>query len=141
MDGANHSRCADNKQTFKNIAPQHGTQADLIVSAELGNDCRRHLWQEIADMQSAAARIIATFKTLLPSASPSEISGRPDSAAPTATESSGLEVAKAATVAAMIPAETPRPTREPHQPAHEQFATHSRPRDSDEKCQVRTHAG
>jgi len=77
-------------------------------------------------MRSATATIVATFTALLPSVSPSEISGRPDCAAATATKLFGLEVAKAATVVAMIPAEaldqrasltTPRTNSSPPTPA------------------------
>jgi hypothetical protein len=59
----------------------------------------------IAEMTSASPRIRATLTTLLPSASPSAISGRPASAELTETESSGLDVANAAIVAPMMPGE------------------------------------
>lgn len=69
----------------------------------------------------------ATFTTLLPRASPSEISGSPAKAELMATDNSGLEVAKAATVAPTMPGEmraqrarptAPRTKSSPPAPAH-----------------------
>lgn len=48
----------------------------------------------------------ATFTTLLPKASPSEICGFPARAELIETANSGLEVANATTVLAIIPGET-----------------------------------
>jgi hypothetical protein len=59
----------------------------------------------IGAINTAAARIRATLTTLLPSASPSAIRGVPFKAELIETVSSGLDVAKAATVVAMMPAE------------------------------------
>ncbi len=59
----------------------------------------------IGAITRAAARMTVTLTTLLPSASPREISGAPLSAELMATVSSGLEVANAAIVAAMMPGE------------------------------------
>lgn len=59
----------------------------------------------IGEISSARPRISATLTTLLPRASPSEISGAPASAEVIAIVSSGLEVAKAAIVVATMPAE------------------------------------
>ena len=69
----------------------------------------------------------ATFTTLLPSASPKDISGSPAKAELIATDNSGLEVANAATVAPIIPGEIrshrakltePRTNSSPPAPAH-----------------------
>ena len=57
----------------------------------------------IGPISKTAGRISATLTTLLPSTSPSEISGAPFRAELMATVNSGLDVAKPATVAAMMP--------------------------------------
>jgi hypothetical protein len=59
----------------------------------------------IPEIDSARPRIRATFTTLLPRTSPSEICGAPAVAALIDTDSSGLDVAKAATVAPTMPGE------------------------------------
>ena len=60
----------------------------------------------IDEIISAMAKMSATLTTLLPSASPRAICGSPASAALMDTDSSGLEVANAATVAPTMPGET-----------------------------------
>jgi hypothetical protein len=60
----------------------------------------------IGPTSSVMPRTSATLTTFEPSASPSAISGFSAAAAPIATETSGVEVAKAATVAPITPAGT-----------------------------------
>ncbi len=64
----------------------------------------RLLW--MPEISSASASISAMLTTLLPSASPSAICGVPASADVIDTDSSGLDVANAATVAPTIPGAT-----------------------------------
>jgi hypothetical protein len=70
----------------------------------------------------ALPRMSATLTTLLPSASPSAILGVPFKAAVIETVSSGLDVAKAATVAATMPGEIRRTFAKPDGAADEEFA-------------------